>query len=349
MARRSQGPRLIWHRTGSGYYIAWTDATGRSRERSTGTRDLEAAQEVFADWLAEQKPAARVGPSDPDETFITDVLADYAIARGDKVIGKETLGNNVATLTRFLEGKTVAETPDYVATYIEKRGRAAGTVRRELGVLQAAVNYAHKAGRLTRVVAIDLPAAPPTKDRWLTRQEAARLLRESRRDIKARLYMPLFILIGLYTGRRKEAILSLRWPQIDLVAKTINFEIDGRARTKKRRGQIPIPDRLLPHLMRARRRGSDLGPVLHIDGRPIKNIKKGFAAACRRADVEGATPHTLKHTAASWLMMSGTPPLEIAKYLATSERMVIDRYGHHSPEWLRGAANAIGFRRTSAE
>ena len=57
--------------------------------------------------------------------------------------------------------------------------------------------------------------------------------------------MPLFILIGLYTGRRKEAILSLRWPQIDLVGGVIDFEIAGRARTKKRRGQIPIPARLL--------------------------------------------------------------------------------------------------------
>ena len=167
------------------------------------------------------------------------------------------------------------------------------------------------------------------------------MIRESRRDQKARLYMPLFILIGLYTGRRKEAILSLRWPQIDLDAGVIDFEIEGRARTKKRRGQIPIPGRLLPHLIRAKRRGSDLGPVLHINGRPIGNIKKGFAAACRRAGIEDATPHTLRHTAASWMMKNRTPPLEIGKYLAMTERMVIDRYGHISPDWLRQAANFI--------
>ena len=41
---------------------------------------------------------------------------------------------------------------------------------------------------------------------------------------------------------------------------------------------------------------------------------------------------------------------EIAKYLAMTEKMVVDTYGHHSPDWLRGAANAIGkpFRRISA-
>ena len=176
--------------------------------------------------------------------------------------------------------------------------------------------------------------------------------------------MPLFILIGLYTGRRKEAILSLRWPQIDLRARLIDFEIDGRARTKKRRGKVPIPDRLLPHLERARRRGSDLGPVLHINGWPIGNIKKGFAGACVRAGlvtwkkvqeatIDGApcsfvrpvatvTPHVLRHTAASWLMQSGTPVLEAARYLSMSEKTLVTTYGHHHPDWLRGAANAIG-------
>ena len=39
------------------------------------------------------------------------------------------------------------------------------------------------------------------------RQEAARLLKASRTE-QARLHMPLFILLGLYTGRRKEAILD---------------------------------------------------------------------------------------------------------------------------------------------
>jgi integrase len=167
-----------------------------------------------------------------------------------------------------MEGKSVAHIPAYVETYVTKRDRAAGTVRRELGVLQAAINWAHKRGHLTRTVVIELPSTPQSKQRWLTRQEAAKLLRATRFDRKARLYMPLFTLIALYTGRRKEAILSLRWSQIDFAAGTIDFEIEGRARTKKRRGFIPIPDKLLPHLIRARKRGSDVGPVLHISGRP---------------------------------------------------------------------------------
>src|SRR5262249_57267435 len=127
--------------------------------------------------------------------------------------------------------------------YAEKRGCSAGTVRRELGVLRAAINHAHRNGRITRPVVVDLPDRPEPKGRWLTRKEAADVIRAARTP-QARLYLPQFILIGLYTGRRKEAILSLRWPQVDLNSRPINFEIEGRRRTRKRRGIFPHPPRL---------------------------------------------------------------------------------------------------------
>jgi integrase len=235
-------------------------------------------------------------------------------------------------------------TPQNCAMYSDKRGRSAGTVRRELGVLQTAINWAHKNGRLTRSAAVQLPQSPESRDRWLTRQEAARLIRASPTQ-KARLYMPLFILIGLYTGRRKEAILSLRWPQVDLDARRIDFEIAGRRKTKKRRGVIPIPPRLLPHLARARQRGTDLGYVLHIDGKRIGNIKKGFAAACKRVGLEGVTPHTLRHTAATWIARDGTADLsDAADYLAMSEKTLREVYRHYHPDFLRRTAESIGRR-----
>ena len=153
--------------------------------------------------------------------------------------------------------------------------------------------------------------------------------------------MPLFILLGLYTGRRKEAILSLRWPQVDLERGFIDFEIPGRQRTKKQRGAVPLPHKLLPHLRRARRRGTDLGYVLHINGSPIGDIKKGFAAACKRVGIDDVTPHTLRHTAATWLMQSGVKTWEAAGFLAMSEKMLIEVYGHHHPDHMREAARAL--------
>jgi integrase len=276
--------------------------------------------------------------------LVTDLLADYARERGPRVAAPQVMGHAIQMLIEFWQGKVVSDVmPEMCSRYSEKRGRSPGTVRRELGVLQAAINHAQKNGKLTRSVAVQLPASPPPRDRWLNREEVARLLRASRTE-QARLYMPLFILLGIYTGRRKEAILSLRWSQVDLDARLIDFETPGRERTKKRRGKVPIPPKLLPHLKRARVRGSDLGYVLHINGKRIGNIKKGFASACKRAGLDAVSPHTLRHTAATWLMQAGISHWQAAGFLAMSEKTLRDVYGHHHPDYLREAAEAISKR-----
>jgi len=340
MPRRNQGPRLRWLAKRRCYYITWTER-GRSRERSTGTADREEAETFFADWLHAR--GRRAGPSDPAEAFITDVLNDYAAERGPKVAAPRVIACAVDALTEFWQGRMVADvTPHTCGLYVERRGRSANTVRRELSVLRTALNYAHRHGRLTRPVAVELPEAPEPRDRWLVRDEAARLLRAALRSPKARPYLPLFILLALYTGRRKEAILALRWPQVNFDAGTINFE-QGR-RTKKRKGGIPIPPRLLPHLMRARRRGSDLGYVLHIDGERIGDIKKGFEAACARAGLADVTPHVLKHTAITWAMQNGVDLWQASGFFATSVPTLIRIYGHHHPDHMRETAEAIGRR-----
>jgi integrase len=341
MPRRNQGPRLRWLAKRECFYITWTEHS-RSRECSTGTADREQAEIVFAEWL--QRRGRRSGPSDPSAILVTDVLNDYLQQKGPKTEAPERIAYAVLALTDFFEGNVVADvTPQTCERYVEKRGRSTGTIRRELGVLRAAINYAHKRGQLTRAVAVELPERPEPRDRWLVRKEVAWLIRAAR-TARARLYLPLFMLLALYTGRRKEAILSLRWPQVDLGARTINFEVSGRKRTKKRRGIVPIPPRLLPHLVRARRRGTDLGYVLHINGERISDIKKGFAGACERAGLQGVTPHTFRHTCATWLMKAGTDPWQVAGFLSMSMETLDRVYGHHHPDFQRQAAENIGRR-----
>jgi integrase len=333
MSRRNQCPRLRWLAKRGCYYIFWTDR-GRSRERSTGTAEREQAEIMFGEWL--QLRGGRVGPSDPSQILVTDVLNDYLKGRAQKVAAPGRIAYAVLALTDFFEGNTVAHvTAQTCGRYAERRGRSKGTIRRELGVLRAAINYAHKIGTITHPVAVELPESPPPRSRWLTRKDAAQLLRAARTP-QARLYMPLFILLGLYTGRRKEAILSLRWPQVDLKAGRIDFEVAGRRRTNKKRGVIQIPPRLLPHL--------DLGYVLHINGERIGDVKKGFQAACKRAGLEAVSPHTLRHTAATWLMQTGTDLWQASGFLSMSMETLQRVYGHQHPDYQRQAAENIGRR-----
>jgi integrase len=351
MPRRNSGYRLRFLDKRGCYYVVWTEG-GRSRERSTGTRDLAQAQIALGEFI--RKNSRTAGPRDPSEIQVTDILAEYAEDRAQDAAAPWRIGYAIDALTDFWRNRTVAEiTRETCRRYGSTRSRSSGTVRRELGVLRAAVNLSHREGRLTRPVHVTLPDAPAPREKWLTRSQAAALLRAARGEPSVRLYLPLFILIAAYTGQRKQAILSLRWSQIDLTAGydispapdaivgRIDFNTPGARRTNKRRARIPIPRKLLGHLRRARKRGTDLGYVISEDGHRIGDIKKGFAAACRRAGLSGVTPHVLRHTCATWLMQQGVQLWEAAGFLGMTPETLERVYGHHHPEFMGNAARAL--------
>lgn len=285
MPRRNSGYRLRFLKKRQCYYIVWTER-GRSRERSTGTSDLTKAQDLLGEFIRKNNRSA--GPRDPSEIQVTDILAEYAEDRAQETAAPWRIAYAIDGLTDFWRNRTVVEvTRETCRLYANARNRSAGTVRRELGVLRAAINFAHREGRLTRPVPVALPDAPAPRERWLTRPEAASLLRAALREARVRLYLPLFILTALYTGQRKEAILSLRWSQVDLIdgdniaarpdalAGRIDFNTPGAKQTNKRRARIPIPRKLLGHLRRARKRGTDLGYVISEDGHRIRGQLAG--------------------------------------------------------------------------
>jgi integrase len=85
-------------------------------------------------------------------------------------------------------------------------------------------------------------------------------------------------------------------------------------------------------------------------GKPVLSIKVGFKSALGLSGIKGkVTPHTLRHTAATWLMQEGVPIWEAAGFLGMSPGMVERTYGHHHPEHMRGAAEAIGRRGRAAQ
>jgi hypothetical protein len=108
--------------------------------------------------------------------------------------------------------------------------------------------------------------------------------------------------------------------------------------------------RLLAHLRRWSRLGIAKSHFVEWNGKPVASVKTGFGSAVRIAGLDvtvgNVTPHTLRHTAATWLMQRGAPMWEAAGFLGMSEKTLRDTYGHHHPDHLRGAADAIGSRPT---
>jgi integrase len=90
------------------------------------------------------------------------------------------------------------------------------------------------------------------------------------------------------------------------------------------------------------RRGIVASHFVEWQGAPVKSVKTGFKHAVDLAGLWGkVTPHTLRHTAATWLMQRGVPIWQAAGYLGMSAQMIERTYGHHHPDYMRGAAEAI--------
>ena len=109
--------------------------------------------------------------------------------------------------------------------------------------------------------------------------------------------------------------------------------------TNKRRTPAPIPKHLTAHLRRWRDQGATW--AVEYNGGAVNDIKRAFAKACLDAGLSGVTPHTLKHTAITWAMQAGVNTWDAAGFFSTSEETIRNVYGHHSPDHMRSALEAI--------
>jgi integrase len=157
-----------------------------------------------------------------------------------------------------------------------------------------------------------------------------------------------FILVGLYSGSRHGAICGAAlqpavgrgW--VDLERGVFHRRAEGARETNKRQPPVRLPDRLLAHLRRWERLGIAKHAVVERNGKPVRSVRKAFAAAVKAAGLDGKiTPHVLRHTAATWAMQSGGDLWQVAGFLGMTVEMLERVYGHHHPDFQREAAEAV--------
>jgi len=120
----------------------------------------------------------------------------------------------------------------------------------------------------------------------------------------------------------------------------------GARETKKRQPPTCIPDCLLAHMRRWQRLGFSKNSVVEWNGKPVRSVRKGFAAAVAAAGLptsgpDKIVPHCLRHSAATWVMQNGADLWQAAGFLGMTVEMLQDRYGHHHPDFQRDAAGAV--------
>jgi integrase len=121
---------------------------------------------------------------------------------------------------------------------------------------------------------------------------------------------------------------------------------EGQSETDKRQPPVPLPGRLLAHMRRWIEKELVKDHFVEWQGAGVRSVKTAFKTAVTLAKLSGkVTPHTLRHTAATWLMQTGVDKWEAAGFLGMSVEMLDRVYGHHHPDHLRRAARALGYGR----
>lgn len=372
MPRQTKGPRL-WLRkerldpkTGKRISAAsWIIIDG-AKHIATGCgegQDHDAARALAEYNVQQYRPPRR--ERDIEHIAVADVLLTYIADRGDSQANQAKFYERMDRLNDWWGAKMLDEVNgETCRAYVKSRGTPGGA-RRDLEDLRAAINHHAKEGLHRGVVRVALPAKGQPRERWLSRSEAAKLLwslwrfreqqRRHRGVDKGRVlptkryplrHVARFVLIGLYTGSRAATIAVASPHQeegrgwVDLDRGIYYRKPIGKAATNKRQPPVTLPARLLTHMRRWDRLGIAREYFVEHNGQPVESVTKGFAHGIELAKIEHATPHTLRHTAATWQMLAGTEPWEAAGFLGMNLKTLVEVYGHHHPDHLKGAAAA---------
>lgn len=322
-----------------GYYeIRWTekvDGGYRSRTASTRTKDKSAAQIALAEFVKAEKQAQIVSKT----PLVSDIMRAYLSALvADK---KSATQLRCARRIETCLGKyRISElTNEVIIDYRRSRGVEDGALRRELGALIAALNYAAEEKLLDPrdVPKIKRPRDSEPREVFLEDEEEAEFyaLAMGHSIGKKRLTrLTRFVALGLDTATRSSAAKALTWNRVKLRAGTIDFRIPGGQLHNKRRGIVGISKRLAPLLERAyEERVSDY--VLDHPG----EIKSEYRKWVRSTPYPHITPHDMRRTWATLAAMHGVPLIDVAAVLQDSVETVIKHYAKYVPGGAMAAVN----------
>jgi len=210
--------------------------------------------------------------------------------------------------------------PSSVNRYVAALSSAFSMAVKEFGWLEA--NPCAKVRKLTE---------SRGRTRYLTDDERERLLAACE-DSGVR-ELCIIVVLALSTGARKNELRWLQWSDVDLQQGSLVFRETKNGTSRC----VPLVGRSLDLLRewgKVRRLDTPLVFPGKNPGHPIL-FEKTWRNALRTAKVEDFVFHDLRHSTASYLVMSGVHLRTVAEILGHKTLSMVHRYSHLSPEHLR--------------
>jgi integrase len=315
------------------WWIATTLPNGQRVRQSAGTEDRREAEALLAKLKVEAFRESNFGIK-PQRSW------QEAVVR--YLLGKQHLRSiaDVRRICRRLDpylGKLqLCEITGDAIWHITqeelKRGNQPATVNRYLATIRNLLRIARDEWQWIEVIPkIRLLSGEAERDRWLTQDEADRLIAAAAPHLQA------LIGFALATGCRAREIAGLEWERVDLKRRTawLNQTKNGTPRG------VPL-NRDAVEVLEAER-GKHPVFCFTYRGEPIawELTNSAWQQAIKRAGISDFRFHDLRHTWASWHRQAGTSCDELKDLGGWKSRVMVDRYAKFATEHLTAAAARI--------
>lgn len=351
---------------GDAWHCDFTAPNGKRIRESLGTADKKQAQELHDKMKAEAWRVNKLGDA-PTKTF------DEACLRWlDEKAAKKSLDDDKTKIAYFLQrfgGRALSsikeedireamktlrnrkhrERWEKMRSRLLKAGKPVppfedkpvtlATRNAYLAFMRSLLKLACNEWKwIETVPLIKTPRPRNNRVRWLTHEEANRLIEEMPDSIRP------VVVFALATGLRRTNIINLEWGQVDMSrrvawihpdqakgGKAIGIALNDTA-CKILREQIG-KHRSLVFVHAEEKIGPD--GKMRKAFRPMRvDDNTGWNAGKKRAGIENFRFHDLRHTWASWLVQAGTP-LSIVQEMGGWESIeMVQRYAHLAPAQL---------------
>ncbi len=316
------------------WWIRFTAPSGREIRRSAGTTDKRQAREYEDSLKSKLWRVANLGEK-PRRTWQEAVLRFVQEQEGQPSLSVQKF--HLRSLDQWLRGRYLHDIGrdmlDNVAKARKAEGVSPATVNRMLEVARAVLRRAAREWEwIDRAPAVRMMTAVRKRIRWITREEAGRLLSVLPPHLAA---MARF---SLATGLRERNVTELEWSQVDLTRRLAWIHPDQA----KARKAIAVPLNTEAVTVIREQIGQHDTRIFTYRGRPVSRCNNhGWRTALVKAGIGNFRWHDLRHTWASWHVQSGTPLHVLQELGGWATYAMVLRYAHLSAGHLAEHAEKI--------
>ena len=285
-------------------------------------------EEILDDLLTDYKANDR-SSLDGVERIVTRLKAAFGHRRAHEL--------KTDDIQRYVVDRQIAPESDEEGDEAEK-GAANATINRELAALKRAFNLAVQGEKILRKPYIPMLAENNVRNGFLSEIDFLAL--------HEALPAPLnhMLAFAYRFGWRKGELLALTWDRVDLPAGTVRLD---PGTTKNREGRVVVLTDDLKALLRrlwmetralAERKGQPIPWVFHRRGRPVKDFRGAWEAACTKVGLGGRVFHDLRRSAVRGMERRGIPRSVAMKITGHKTEAIYRRYAIVSESDLREAA-----------